>query len=205
MGFPLGPILANIFLSHHEENWLNKCPTEFKPSFYRRYVDDIFVLFESSESADSFREYMSSKHQNINFTIEQENVGSLSFLGIKICHKDGKSVTSAYRKPTFSGFFTNYESFIPTYQKWGLLHTLLHRSCSVCCDFKTFRFQIDYSKTNIMKHTYPLNFTDSYVKWFLNKLYTPRVTIQNITKIFLLSCRFWEVLHFKFKRSFKYY
>ena len=74
MGSPLGPILANIFLSHHEENWLNKCPIKFKPSFYRRYVDDIFVLFESSESADSFREYMSSKHQNINFTVEKENV-----------------------------------------------------------------------------------------------------------------------------------
>ena len=26
MGSPLGPILANIFLSHHEENWLDKCP-----------------------------------------------------------------------------------------------------------------------------------------------------------------------------------
>ena len=62
IGYPLDPILANIFLSHHEENWLSKRPIEFKTSFYRRYVDDVFVLFESSESAASFREYMSSKH-----------------------------------------------------------------------------------------------------------------------------------------------
>ena len=46
MGSPLGPILANIFLSYHEEKWLNKCPLEFKPSFYRRCVNDIFVLFK---------------------------------------------------------------------------------------------------------------------------------------------------------------
>ena len=72
MGSPLGPILAGIFPSHHEENWRNKCPIAFKPGFYRRYVD-IFVLFESPESAHSFREYMTSKHQNINFTVEQEN------------------------------------------------------------------------------------------------------------------------------------
>ena len=124
---------------------------------------------------------------------------------LKFVKKNSEFVFSVYRKPIFSGFFTSYESFIPIYQKRGLLHTLLHRSCSVCCDFKTFHFQIDYSKTNIMKHTYPLNFTDSYVKSFLNKLYTPRVTVQNITKMFLLSCRFWEVLRFKFKRSFKYY
>ena len=70
MGSPLGPVLPNIFLSHYEENWLNKCPIEFKPSFYRRYVDDIFVLFKSPESAHSFCEYMSSKHQNINFIAE---------------------------------------------------------------------------------------------------------------------------------------
>ena len=87
MGSPVGPILARIFVSHHEENWLNKCPIKFKPSFYRRYVDDIFVLFESSASAGLFQEYMSSQHQNITFTIEQENVGSHSFLDVKICHQ----------------------------------------------------------------------------------------------------------------------
>ena len=114
MGSPLRPILANIFLSYHEGNWPNKCPIEFKLSFYRRYVDDIFVLFESPESAHSFCEYMSSKHQNINFTIEQESIGSLSFLDVEICRKNVKFVTSVYRKPTVSGVFTSYESLIPT-------------------------------------------------------------------------------------------
>ena len=68
-----------------------------------------------------FNHLMSSKHQNINFTVEKDNVSSLSFLDAKICRKNGKFVTSVYRKPTFSGVFTNYESFIPTYQKRGLL------------------------------------------------------------------------------------
>ena len=80
---------------------------KFKPSFYRRYADDIFVLFESSESADSFCKYMSSRHQNINFTVEKEHVDSLSFLEVRICRKNDKFVISVYRKPTFSGVFTN--------------------------------------------------------------------------------------------------
>ena len=109
MGSPLDPILANIFLSHHEENWLHKSPIKFKPSFYKRYVDNIFVLFESSESVDSFCEYMSLKHQNINFTVEKQNVGSLSFSDVKICRKNCKFVTSLHRKPTFSRVFTNYK------------------------------------------------------------------------------------------------
>ena len=127
MGSPLDPILPNIFLSHHEENWLNKCPIEFKPCFYRRYVDDIFVLFESPESVYSFREYMSSKHQNIKFTIEHKNTGSILFLDVKICRKNGKFVTSFHRKPTFIGVSTNCESFIPAYQNRGLLHNYLIR------------------------------------------------------------------------------
>ena len=169
MGSPLGPILANIFLSHHEENWLNRCPIKFKSSFYRRYVDDIFVLFESSESADSFCEYMSSKHQNIKFTVEKENDGSLSFLDVKICCKNGKFVTSIYRKPIFCGVFTNYESFIPTYQKRFY-------------DFTTFHFEIDHLKTILIKSNYPLNFIDSCIKSFLNKLYTRKVVVPNVPK-----------------------
>ena len=102
------------------------------------------------------------------------------FLDVKLCRKNGKFVTSASRKPTFSGVFTNYESFIPTYQKRGLLHTLLHRSFSICCDFKTFHFEIDHLKTILIKNNYPLNFIDTCIKLFHNKLYTPKVMVPNV-------------------------
>ena len=108
---------------------------------------------------------MSPKHQNINFSVEQENIGSLSFLDNKLCCKDSKFVTSVYRKPAFSEVFTNHESFIPAYQKRGLLHTLLHRSC----DFKTFHFEIKLLKTILMEKNYSLNFIDSCIKSFFNK------------------------------------
>ena len=44
MGSPLGPTLANAFLVHFEKNWLQNCPSDFKPYYYRRYVDDIFCF-----------------------------------------------------------------------------------------------------------------------------------------------------------------
>ena len=34
-------------------------------------------------------------------------------------------MTSVYREPTFSGVFTNFESFIPGIYKRGLIETLL--------------------------------------------------------------------------------
>ena len=121
-------------------------------------------------------------NHNNDFSVEKENVGSLSFLDVKICRKNGKFVTSVYRKRKFSGVFTNYESFIPSYQKRGLLHTLLHSSFSTCCNFKTFHFEIDHLKTIPIKNNYPLNFRDLCIKSFLNKLYTPKVVVPNVPK-----------------------
>ena len=46
MGSPLGPTLANIFLCHWEKIWLEDCPIDIKPHYYKRYVDDTFMLFE---------------------------------------------------------------------------------------------------------------------------------------------------------------
>ena len=45
VGSPVGPSLANAFLAHYKQIWLNDCPDEFKPVYYKRYVDDLFVLF----------------------------------------------------------------------------------------------------------------------------------------------------------------
>ena len=33
MGSPLGPTLANAFLVHFEKNWLQNCPSDFKPHY----------------------------------------------------------------------------------------------------------------------------------------------------------------------------
>ena len=77
MGLPLGPTMANVFLSFYEIKWLEQCPKEFKPVFYRRYVDDIFVLFESAEHPSKFRNYFNTCHPNMSFSFEQEKNGKL--------------------------------------------------------------------------------------------------------------------------------
>ena len=79
-GFPrLRPILSAIntgtykwaiFLCHHETTWLKNCPKAFKPVYYKRYVDDIFVLFEKPEQVSRFVNYMNKRHKNIKFLFE---------------------------------------------------------------------------------------------------------------------------------------
>ena len=61
MDSTLGTNLANAFLCFHEQIWLNDCPEDFKPvyyrRYYRRYVDDIFALFRSPEHLEKFTNY----------------------------------------------------------------------------------------------------------------------------------------------------
>ena len=69
MGSSLGPTLANAFLCFYEKKWLEKCPPEFEPVFYRRYVDDIFVLLKSTDHLVKFRNYFHTCYPNISFFI----------------------------------------------------------------------------------------------------------------------------------------
>ena len=128
MGSPLGPTLANIFLCYHETTWIKNCPKSFKPVYYKRYVDDIFVLFKKPEQVSRFVKYMNKRHKNIKFSFETEKDNSFSFLDVKICREKDKFTRSVFRKDTFSGVYTNFSSFVALKHKFGLVHTLLHRS-----------------------------------------------------------------------------
>ena len=94
MGSPLGPSLANAFLCFHEQIWLNGFPEDFKPAYYRRYVDDIFAVFRSPDHLEKFTNYLNSKHKNIKFTYDKESNNSLPFLDILISRSENGLKTS---------------------------------------------------------------------------------------------------------------
>ena len=87
MGSPLAPVLANLFMGHHEKIWLDNYGNS-KPLEYKRYVDDIFCLFNNEEEAHMFLEYLNKQHPNIKFTPEPENNGKLPFLDINIIQRE---------------------------------------------------------------------------------------------------------------------
>ena len=54
MASPLGRTSVNLFLVCYEQKWLENCPLQFKPKFYRRYVDDISLMFDKNIILRSF-------------------------------------------------------------------------------------------------------------------------------------------------------
>ena len=57
MGSSLGPLLANIYMAHLEEEFLLKNTLDYCPTFYRRYVDDTFCLFKEKDHIKRFYEF----------------------------------------------------------------------------------------------------------------------------------------------------
>ena len=81
MSSPLAPVLANLVMVFHEQNWIEQA-TNAKPIFSKRYVDDILAVFESESDADAFYSYLNTRHENIKFTFENKKDNKLAFLDI---------------------------------------------------------------------------------------------------------------------------
>ena len=116
MGSPLGPSLANAFLCD-----------KFKPVYYGRYVDNIFVLFKSCDYLIKFRDHLNKCHPNMKFSFEKEKNGKFSFLDLDVSRERNKFTTAVYRKPTFSGVYTYFDSFLPITYKFSMIYTLVFR------------------------------------------------------------------------------
>ena len=164
MGSPLGPTLANIFLCHYEDIWLRNCSLECKPSYYKRYVDDIFVLFESETQVESFKNFMNTCHPKMKFTFEKEQNNCFNFLDVKVIREDNVFTTSVYRKPSFSGVYTHFDSYMPLSYKFSLVSTIIFRSFTICSDMPKFHQEICKIKDIFIKNGNSVRFWTSVLK-----------------------------------------
>ena len=129
---------------------------------------------------------MNSKHRNIKFTFETEDSNNFSFLNVKITRQNKPFVTSIFRKATFSGVFTNYDSFISDTYKIGLVHTLLFRFFKICSSMENFHIEVELRRSILKCNNYPVNIIDQCIKKFFDKLYVPKQIVPAVPKKELL-------------------
>ena len=120
-GSPLTPILANLFMRYHEEQWIDN----YKDSqllYYRRYVDDTFCVFHNEQDAMKVLRYLNSRHPNIRFTFETQLNEKLPFLDVLVDNSGASCITSIYQKSTYTGLLTNFLSSTCFRYKVGLIY-----------------------------------------------------------------------------------
>ena len=91
-----------------------------------RYVNDTFTLFHNKDTAVQFLSYLNSRHKNVHwFTIEFEHDPEIPILDVLIKRQPNNSFsTPIYRKKTFTGLYTQWDSFTTRKYKINLIRTL---------------------------------------------------------------------------------
>ena len=173
IGHPVAATLANAFMCHHEQEWLRECPPDFAPLMYRRYIDDTFAIFREPNHAEKFKEYLNTKHNNIKFTMEGENEGTLPFIGVTVTRDNEGFHTSVYRKPTFTGLLMNFNSYLPHIFKTNLIGTLLYRAHNICSTPRSLNEEINFLKDIFTKNNFPEILIEKRISKFDNKANEP--------------------------------
>ena len=157
--------------------------TQFKPVVDSSDVADTFLLF--SENVEKFKTYLNKKHKYIVFTCEIEQNGSFSFLDIKIS-RENKFFNLVYRKPTFSGVWTNFESFISKCYKRSFIDSLLYKGFSLFSNMGHFHLEISSLNSVFRSNGYPRNFIDFCMEHFLDKSFVKRKESLTVPKVQLV-------------------
>ena len=159
MGSPLGPVLANIFVGFCE----SEIDAECWPLLYCRFVDDTFSIFNTEAEACSFFRRLNDLHPDLQFTMERETENRLPFMDVSIERVGNDLVRSIYRKLTFTGLYTRWDSFAPTGQKISLIKSLASRALRIC-SVSTLPEELRRLSTIFVKNGYPSNLVDKIIR-----------------------------------------
>ena len=182
MGLPLSPTLANIFLCHHEEEWLRNCPENFRPIFFKRYMDDTIALFREKAHISKFLIYLNARHQNLKFTCEIEENRKLPFLDCMLERRDNDFISTVYRKPTFTGQGLHYLSYAIRLFKINSIRTLVHRAYCVSSSMTGFHKELFFLVNYFFDNGYPRSLVYREIRKFLYNIMNPTPKIPTVEK-----------------------
>jgi hypothetical protein len=91
MGSPISGTMAEIFLQYIENRHLKQLLDSKNIIFYTRYVDDIFITYDTTRiTAGSIHNYNNSVHNCLQLNPTHENNTQMNFLDLCIIRKTNK-------------------------------------------------------------------------------------------------------------------
>ena len=132
-------------------------------------VDDTFSLFDNKSTATQFLQYLNNCHANIKFTVEFEENCTIPFLDILIKRHNHTFSTSIYRKKTFTGLYTKWDSLTPRKYKVNLIRTLTFRCFRICSSPSLLRSFLNELRKLLLQNGYPAGVVSYNINDVLNR------------------------------------
>ena len=160
MGAKMAVAFANIFMANIETQILSK--NVIKPTVWKRYIDDIFSLWDISKpDIEQFIEQANSHHPTIKFTAEISDIET-TFLDTVIYKGErfkGQSILDikTHFKPTETFQYTHFTSCHPPSVKIGFVKGEALRILRTNSSKATFEENISKFKKRLLARGYPNN------------------------------------------------
>lgn len=176
MGSPLSGLLADLYMNHFERKFIMSNDTYRKRiMFYRRYVDDTFVVFDGTiRQLESMVNEINKVHPKIKFTLEHEDGNQINFLDTTVKKEDGVLSFNVYRKPTATNTTIHSSSFHPLSHKMAAYNSLVHRAISFPLSPEDFEKEIDIIKHIAVSNGYNASIVDNLLTKHSRKPVIPR-------------------------------
>ncbi|XP_043912511.1 uncharacterized protein LOC122789274 [Protopterus annectens] len=165
MGASCASFYANVVLHKWEHTFVLIPPWKQYILFYRRYLDDICILWGGSQ--DELRQFFCYINSTTNFLQFTHTVDphELHYLDITL-----------YKDYTQNVFHLHFESAHPLYQKRGIIKGQLIRASRICSTQEEFELEVETLQALFLERGYPLELFRTLageVSSLRNSLYPP--------------------------------
>ncbi|XP_029455953.1 uncharacterized protein LOC115090676 [Rhinatrema bivittatum] len=156
MGATMAPTIANLFMTEFEQEWIHHSPFVSKIVFYKRYIDDIFILWSGTEQElHLFEKWINTCDENIQFVLNY-NFVEISFLDVSLKKmEDGAIVTTVFKKSTDRNTMLHFDSAHPMPLKNSLPFSQFLRYKRNCSNTTVYRQQSEKLKLDLKNRGYP--------------------------------------------------
>nr|CAB3258886.1 kinase D-interacting substrate of 220 kDa-like [Phallusia mammillata] len=158
-------------MNHVVNKALNAAPDQHRPKLLCRYVDDIFATFSDPNSIDIFFNNMNKIHRNIKFKKEVEQEQRIPFLDVLVDSSGGHFSTTTFRKPTCTGLYAKWASFVAFQHKFNLALSLLNRAHRIEGNYNNMHREFMRIKGFLLQNGYPAKFVSRCIRLVLNRRY----------------------------------
>ena len=173
MGTPMAPTVANLFMGFLESNLLESSPIRINPDFWKRFIDDIFLLWTGTESElNQFSQFLNTYHPTIKFTVSS-SLSSIPFLDIRIKLENRFLSTDLFTKDTDAHAYLHFKSCNPRHCVNNIPSSQFLRLRRVCSNPDDFTVQSTRMAAHFIERGYPAHLIDKAIKKAMS---TPRHT-----------------------------
>jgi len=104
-------MLAEIYLHYLEETYVKHCLENKEITYYKRYVDDILIIFDQNKIDEhTIHIFMSNVDKHLEFKIYTEENSVANYLDLSINRNASSMDLCIYRKPTYIDITIHFPS-----------------------------------------------------------------------------------------------